>query len=136
MQNQVDKSQITKAFNKHFFEFIDDMLAIYPESKEIRVARNSFETFRSLNPISIIKVWYSFIYEPYKDVILEGNVDFFVNKDYYDDINGKSRHVDAIMEKIDRVKELVSSMSPENKAHSAKYILNLSRLSEVYYSDI
>jgi len=134
--NQIDKSQITKAFNKHFFEFMDDVLAIYPESKEIRVARQSFETFRNMNPISIIKAWYSFIYVPYTDEILSGNVDFFVNKDYYSDINGKSDYVDAIMEKIDRVKELVSTMSAENKAHSAKYVLNLSRLSEVYHSAI
>jgi hypothetical protein len=115
---------------------MDDVLAIYPESKEIRVARQSFETFRNMNPISIIKAWYSFIYVPYTDEILSGNVDFFVNKDYYGDINGKYDHVDAVMEKIDRVKELVSSMSPENKAHSAKYVLNLSRLSEVYHSAI
>lgn len=134
--NQIEKSQITKAFNKHFFEFMDDVLVIYPESKEIRVARQSFETFRNMNPISIIKAWYSFIYVPYTDEILSGNVDFFVNKDYYGDINGKYDHVDAVMEKIDRVKELVSSMSPENKAHSAKYVLNLSRLSEVYHSAI
>jgi len=132
--NQIDKSQITKAFNKHFFEFIDDVLSIYPESKEIRVARQSFDTFRNLNPVSIVKVWYKFIYDPYKDAILAGNVDFFVNKDYYSDINGNSEHIDAVMEKIDRVKELVSSMSPENKTHSAKYILNLSRLSEAYHS--
>ena len=115
---------------------MDDVLAIYPESKEIRVARQSFETFRNMNPTSIVKAWYSFIYVPYMDEILSGNVDFFVNKDYYDDINGKSDYVDAIMEKIDRVKELVSSMSTENKAHSAKYVLNLSRLSEVYHSAI
>ena len=134
--NQIEKSQITKAFNKHFFEFMDDVLAIYPESKEIRVARQSFETFRNMNPTSIVKAWYSFIYIPYMDEILSGNVDFFVNKDYYGDINGKYDHVDAVMEKIDRVKELVSSMSPENKAHSTKYVLNLSRLSEVYHSAI
>lgn len=132
--SQIDKSQISKAFNRHFFDFLDDILSIYPECKEIQSARRSFETFRQLNPASIAKVWNAFIFIPYKSEILQGDVDFFVNKDYSADLAGKTKNADKIMEKIDNVREFVSSMSSENKAHTAKYILNLSRLSEAYCS--
>ena len=132
---KIDKSQISKAFNKHFFDFLDDILSIYPECKEIQSAKRSFETFRQLNPASIAKVWNAFIFIPYKYEILQGDVDFFVNKDYSADLAGKTKNADKIMEKIDNVREFVSTMSPENKAHTAKYILNLSRLSEAYCSE-
>ncbi len=132
---KIDKSQISKAFNKHFFDFLDDILSIYPECKEIQSAKRSFETFRQLNPASIAKVWNAFIFIPYKYEILQGDVDFFVNKDYSADLAGKTKNTDKIMEKIDNVREFVSTMSSENKAHTAKYILNLSRLSEAYCSE-
>jgi len=129
---QLERSQLITVFNKHFFDFIDDILSIYPDCATLRGARNSFETFKSLNPTSIVKVWHAFIYMPYRAEILEGNVDFFVNKDYHEDIAGKTKNIDKIMARIEDVRECVATMSAQNKAHTAKYILNLSRLSEAY----
>lgn len=131
--NKIDRSHISRTFNSHFFEFMDDILSIFPECNEIQAARNSFKTFQQLNPTSIIKAWYQFIYCPYRNEIILGNVDFFVNKDYSGDISGKTKNVDKIMEKIENVRRQVSTMDAQNKAHTARYILNLSRLSEVYH---
>ena len=38
-ENSMDKSTISKAFNKLFFEFLDDILLVFPESKEITHAK-------------------------------------------------------------------------------------------------
>ena len=35
-----DKSTVCKAFNKHFFDFIEDLLVIFPNSKEITFAKS------------------------------------------------------------------------------------------------
>jgi hypothetical protein len=31
-----DKSTVLRAFNKHFFEFLDDVSAVYPENMDIK----------------------------------------------------------------------------------------------------
>ena len=51
-----DKSTVLRSFNTHFFEFLNDISAVYPENMDIKYAINSFETLSKLNPTSIIKV--------------------------------------------------------------------------------
>ena len=82
----MDKSAILRAFNKLFFEFLDDVISVYPECTEIRATRNALETIRMMNPTSIIRVWYDQVYCRYRSEILDSNVDFFVKKDYGDDL--------------------------------------------------
>jgi hypothetical protein len=128
-----DKNTITRAFNKHFFEFMDDMIFIYPGNEVFRGARNSFDMFRRANPTSIIKVWYMFIYVPYKDVIEEGNFEFFVDKDYQQDLQkGTVNNMKRILDKIDSLREPIRNMDPVNKAHVMKYFSNLCKLSHAY----
>jgi hypothetical protein len=126
-----DKSTILRAFNKHFFEFLDDVSAVYPENMDIKYAKTSFETITKLNPTSIIKVWYYFIYSPYKDIIDAGNLDFFFNKDYSDDLS-YLKNTDKIIAIINTLRDPMKSMSDENKAHCAEYLQNLNKLSMVY----
>ena len=63
------KSSFLKAYNTHFFEFLDDVIRILPEDPDIQKARNSFETIKKMNPTSLCKAWMKFVYVPYKDVI-------------------------------------------------------------------
>jgi hypothetical protein len=73
-----DKSSILKAFNNHFFEFLDDIIGIFPENNDIREARVTFETFKRGNPTLIIKVWFQYVYTPYASAILSGDISFFI----------------------------------------------------------
>ena len=99
-----DKSTILKTFNAHFFEFLDDIIRIFPENNDIATARKSFETVKRANPTIIIKVWSKHVYTPYKEVIDQGNIEFFFEKDYGADLgaaaNGKEvlRIVDTLRE--------------------------------------
>jgi hypothetical protein len=38
-----DKSTILKTFNTHFFDFLDDIISIFPENTDIKTARKSFD---------------------------------------------------------------------------------------------
>lgn len=126
-----DKSSILKAFNNHFFEFLDDIIGIFPENNDIREARVTFETFKRGNPTLIIKVWFQYVYTPYSTAILSGDITFFTEKDYSEDLtmiaNSKS-----VMNIIDKIRAPIKNMSDFNKEHCAKYIQNLSKLAEVY----
>jgi len=126
-----DKSIVLKAFNKIFFEFLDDIITIYPDNVEIMTAKRSANTFKRLNPSSIIKVWYSSIYRPYKSQIDEGNIDFFTEKDYSSDMCSVTNMKD-VLNMIENVREPIKNMGSKNKEHVNNYIQNLSKLSTAY----
>ena len=128
-----NKSTFSKAFNKHFFEFLDDMSNIFPENDDIKVAKKSFETIKRLNTTAIIKAWYTHVYSPYKDIIDNNNIDFFIQKDYSNELTGVSKAND-ILAMIDKIRNPISEMGETNKLHCAKYIQNLSKLSFMYAS--
>ena len=126
-----DKPTLMRAFNKHFFEFLDDIITIFPENKDIVIAKTSFDTIKRANPSAILKAWFTYVYSPYKDVIDNGNITFFFEKDYRGDLANLSNSND-IMKMIDKIREPIRSMSDTNKEHSMKYIQNLSKLSMMY----
>ena len=129
----MDKSSLLKTFNTHFFEFLDDILRIFPENTDLAIARKSFETIKKANPTAIIKVWLNFVYNPYREVIDQGNIDFFFEKDYSSDLSNLANG-NEIMKVIDVMRKPIKEMSESNREHSMKYIHNLSKLSDLYGS--
>jgi hypothetical protein len=127
-----DKSIIMRAFNKLFFEFMDDVISVYPENVDILSGKESFLTIKKLNPTGIIKVWFSTIYAKYQIQIDEGDIRFFMEKDYSSDItNPKDNH---ILEIINNFRDPIKNMNADNTAHVTKYIQDLSKLSVAYAS--
>jgi hypothetical protein len=126
-----DKSTVLRTFNTHFFEFIDDILNIFPNSADLLTARKSFETIKKANPTAILKAWFSFVYSPYVEQIESGNIEFFFEKNYKDDLNNLVNGGE-VMKIIDSFRNPVKNMSDTNKSHTMKYIQNLSKLSILY----
>jgi hypothetical protein len=126
-----DKSTILRTFNKHFFDFLEDINGILPDNKEIAYAITTFDTIKRANPTIIIKTWYSFVFLPYKDVIADGNLTYFIDKDYGADLATVNKS-DEIIQMIDNIRKPIKDMDEVNKNHSLKYIQNLSKLAEIY----
>lgn len=129
----VDKKTVLRTFNIHFFEFMDDIIRIYPDADDIISGRATFELIKKANPTAIIKVWHKFIYSPYSDVIEKGDITFFFEKDYSEDLAHLANY-NEVMGIIDRIRKPIQNMNPSNKAHSTKYIQNLSKLTIMYSS--
>jgi hypothetical protein len=127
-----DKTTVMRAFNTHFVEFIDDILNIYPDSIEIAAAKTSFETFRKMNPSAIIKAWYLYVYVPYSNYIEAGDLSFFFEKDYSNDLDYVANS-DEVLKMIDRVRNPLRQLSESNKEQTKKYLKNLNKLSIVYH---
>lgn len=126
-------STILTAFNDHFIEFLDDIITVFPEDPDILASKNSMLLIRKANPRLIIQIWNSYVVGKYKSMIDAGNIDFFINKDYTDDLV----HADnskKIVEVIDRLRNPIKSMIPEDQAKTMKYIQNLTKLSTIYGS--
>jgi hypothetical protein len=123
-------SNILTAFNDHFIEFINDVHLVFPEDADILSAKNALMAIRKANPKMIVKIWNAFIVGKYKSEIESGNLDFFINKDYSQDVSNAANS-DKIMESIDRLRAPIKNMSSENQAKVMKYIQNLTKLAEL-----
>jgi len=127
-----DKSSVLRAFNTYFFEFIDYIILVFPDHVDVRNSKTSFELFRKANPTCLLKAWNTFVYNPYKTVIEQGNIDFFFEKDYKDDLK-QMANANQIMGVIDTIREPLRSLNETNKVMAVKYIQNLSKLSQMYF---
>ncbi len=124
-------SQILTAFNDHFMEFVNDIISVFPNEHDILAAKNSFALIRKANPKTIIKIWQMYVVNKYADVIDKGDIGFFINKDYKEDLV-KADNSEKIVEAIDRLRNSVKMMSTEDQAKSMKYIQNLKKLCILY----
>jgi len=125
-----DKSTLLRAFNTHFFDFLEDIISI-TDSEEIKTSKITFMTIKKANPTAIIKVWNKHISTKYTDVIERGDIDFFFDKDYANDLTNV-KNPDKVIGIIDSIRGPIRDMGDANKAHSVKYIQNLSKLSDRY----
>jgi len=123
-------SNILTAFNDHFIDFVNDVQSVFPNDTDILATKNALSAIRKANPKMIVKIWNTFIVSKYKSEIEAGNIDFFINKDYSQDISSASNS-DKIMESIDRLRIPVKNMGPENQAKVMKYIQNLTKLAQM-----
>ena len=126
-----DKTTILRGFNNHLLEFTDDIISVFPDNVDIKASRTSLECSKKLNPTLIIKIWYTYVYLPYAVIIDAGDLEFFVNKDYSDDLLKLPNSRD-ILAAVDSLRSPIREMSEANKTHSLTYIQNLCRLSSAY----
>jgi hypothetical protein len=131
-----DRPLIIRTFNELFFELLDDVIKILPNSGGLKTARRSFQTLADLNKSVLIKCWHKFVYLKYKDQIFSGNIEFFFEKDYSTDIV-KLSNPDKVLEVIDSIRDPVKEVccTPVNKAHVTTYMQNLTKLSIAYGSE-
>ena len=128
----MDRTTILRAFNNCFFEFMNQMIIFFPENMDIQVGKVTFENFKKLNPTTLIKCWYYYITIPYSNEILNGDLTFFINKDYNNDLFHLKNQSKQILKIIDDIKILLSQMTDLNKITMLNYLKNLNKLSTVY----
>lgn len=120
-------NNILTAFNDHFIDFVTDVQNVFPDDPDILATKNALIAIRKANPKMIVKIWNKFIVGKYRPEIEAGNIDFFISKDYSQDVSAASNS-DKIMETINRLREPIRQMTPESQAKTMKYIQNLTKL--------
>ena len=128
----MNKSDILSGFNNHIIDFFGDVLTIFPNDNDIQVAHTSLFTIRKVNPKMIVTIWKKFIADKYLNEIEIGNIDFFTNRNYQDDLED-AENASTILSKIDTLREPVKQMSKDNQEKTIKYIQNLTKLCNLYY---
>ena len=125
------KTEFMRVFNSQLTDMFRDILVLFPENKEIKIAQLKYDSIRRMNPSLIIKIWFQYVYSPYASVIDSGDVEFFYNKDYSEDLKYITGSKDIII-MIDNIRTPIKSMDEDNKLIMAKYIKNLSAISTMY----
>ena len=124
---------ILKAFNNHLLEFIDDLIVIFPEDLDIRTSKTFIQGIIKVNPKMISKYYYDNIALKYKNQLENGDISFFINKDYNEDL-GEDWKTNKIKATMDRWRNVLKNTKTENKNKAMKYFQNLSKLAEIYYN--
>jgi hypothetical protein len=127
----VPKQQVLKVFNDHFIEFIDDIIRVFPTDVDLNTVKNYFLLIRKSNPKLIITVFHEHVYLKYNEQIQNNNIQFFIDKDYKDDLS-ENKHSDKIIESINRLRNPIRLMNEEDKMKTVKYLQNLCKLSNSY----
>ena len=124
-----DKSIVLKAFLNQFTEFVEDIQNVFPDNADIDSAKTALFLLKRTNPRILLSTWITFIAEPYGAQIEKGDIGFFLEKDYTQDLEYMGN---AVMQKVDTFRKPVREMGPENQAKTMKYIQNLSKLATLH----
>lgn len=124
-------SSVLKAFNNHLLEFIEDVIRIFPDNLDIKTGKTFIEGVKKVNPKKIITYWRDNILALYETEILEGDITFFVNKDYKNDIGSEAQTLKV----LEDIRGLVKETTQDNKDKAMKYLQNLTKLCKLYFSD-
>ena len=126
-------SLILQGFNKQLVEFLDDAERVFPDDLDIKTGKNSLLLLKRANPKKIIEVWKTYVTDPYFNKIQNNDVAFFIDKDYDSDIGMDNKS--DIMTAINRLRDPIRRMEPDDKEVVMKYLLNLCKLSVLYYKN-
>lgn len=123
---------ITEGFNIHLIEFIKDLCSIYPEDVDLIRSKNQILNLSNITPKTLIGLWKNYS-EKYKEEILQGNVHYFLNKEYSEDV----KHLDnsdnkKTLQIIENLRTKFENMSEQNKKKTIQYIQNLTQLALLY----
>ena len=127
----MSSANILTAFNDHFVEFVTDVQRVFPDDKDILVAKNALLMIRKANPKMIISLWNECVVGKYKSEIEQGDIGFFINKDYSQDLS-VSQNSDKIQQAINRLRDPIKQMNSDEQGKAMKYIQNLTKLADIY----
>ena len=129
-------SSFLSAFNIHLLELLEDLKRLYPDDINIKTAIRLVATLKKDNPKMLLKGWKISVNDEYRKQIEEGDFDFFLNKAYDRDIGGDLKQSSSqILEAIKLIKLKFRDMNEENRKKTIKYVQNLTKLCDLYFTN-
>jgi hypothetical protein len=127
----MEPRQILSAFNDHFMEFVDDIQQVFPDNGDIATVKTSLISFRKTNPRLVLLAFKEYVIERYRNEIIAGDINFFIDKDYKQDL-GSVGSAKLILEKIDCLRKPIREMKADEQTKVIEYMRNLLKLSDMY----
>lgn len=126
--SKIQSKKIIEIFNKQLGDLLDEVCNLFPDYKELRKAQSGLNLLKKATPTVTIKLWKQHVSSKYNTEIMEGDVNFFLTKDYKNDVEqiGQS---DQILGLVDKLRKPMQEMGEDNQKKTMKYIQNLTKLS-------
>lgn len=126
----MDKDQILTIFNKQFKEFVQDISRVFPENNDIAKIKASIGQLVTITPKTVYNTFKKHVADKYRSEIENGDIKFFIEKDYNSDLEQSGNN--AILEKIDCLRDPIRNMSKSDQDTVIKYLQNMTKLCEMY----
>ncbi len=128
----MDKTTILKAFNSQFEEFLEDIEVIFPTNRDIKTTKTALLMMRKANPKMLVSIWYRYVCSKYEMEIENENLEYFLTKDYNEDLKMDQGAANKVLEGIDKIRVPMRDLDTENKTKCIQYLKNLNKLSKIY----
>ena len=125
-------SSIVSVFNNHFMELVNDICNVFPDDLDIQSAKNSFILIKKANPKLLIRSWDMFVVQKYHQEIKDGKIEYFLQKDYTEDLELGGNNTKQIVDAIDRLRAPIRNMNEIEQEKILKYLQNLCKLTLVF----
>jgi len=122
---------VLSTFITQLDECLEDISKVYSSDSRFIRCKLYLDTLKKTNPRMIITTWKTQVADKYEEHILSGNIDYFLNKDYTQELPVYNPTIDQAIQDL---RKAIQSMSEENKNKSIQYIQNLCKLSKLYVS--
>lgn len=122
---------VLSTFITQLDECLEDISKVYSSDTRFVRCKLYLDTLKKTNPRMIINTWKTQVADKYEQHILEGDIDYFLNKDYTQELPVYNPTIDQAIQDL---RKAIRSMSEENKKKSIQYIQNLCKLSKLYVS--
>ena len=125
------KSTYLEAFNSQVDEFIKDIKVVLADYYEVTLACHAITGLKALSSTLIINVWYDKVTLVYMDQINAKDYQFFLEKDYIQDLKDNS-YADQINAGINKIRNRLRELDEKDKEKVLKYVENLTKISDLY----
>jgi hypothetical protein len=122
----MDKKVYVGIFNTKLEEFFKELCEAFPEIKQFSSIKTGFTFWKNLDEKKPQEFFNSYVYNKYKDQILQQNEEFFMKTDY--EIYSKSK--EYWVEFIDNIRNIWTTLDEDNKLVIWKYFNILIVLNE------
>ena len=132
MESENQKT-LKELFCNQLLEFMDDILTIFPNNLDLKTGKTFIVGLTKVSKRKLIGIWKTSVLDIYEEAIMKGDKEYFINKDYTEDLGEGG--TDKMMSVVEDVRVLIRNTSEENKDKAIQYLQNLTKICKLYYAN-
>ena len=132
MESETQKT-LKQLFCTQLIEFMDDIISIFPNNLDLKTGKTFIVGLTKVSKKKLIGIWKTSVVDVYEEAILKGDKEYFINKDYSEDLGEVG--TDKMMSVIEDVRALMRKTSEKNKEKAMKDLQNLTKICKLYYAN-
>lgn len=131
----LEKQKWTNCFNEKFIEFINELIETFPDDKDFKLFKSSYNMMKMMNDNAPIEIFRAHAME-YRDKIIEEDGTFFLKHNFQKEmamsnLGGEyGNHVNFSTDLLQKLKKYWVDLSNDNKAIIWKYLKLLYKIND------